>query len=81
MFQGSSDCWFAGEEARKKRTFFPEDVIDSNFHASLLFMFLESIVLSIAWSKLHDSRVKKKQNSSSTTGTKSSLRGTTQFVN
>jgi hypothetical protein len=26
----------ASEEARKKRTFFPEDVIDSNFHTSLL---------------------------------------------
>jgi hypothetical protein len=38
FFQALSGCLCKVEEARKKRTFFPEDVIDSHslFHLSLL---------------------------------------------
>jgi hypothetical protein len=51
-FQGSSGFLFAGEEARKlalsnveeKRTFLPEDIVDSKypFHSYLLFQFVPS---------------------------------------
>jgi hypothetical protein len=36
--QGSSGFLFAGEEARKKRAFFPEDIVNSKylFHSGLL---------------------------------------------
>jgi hypothetical protein len=41
IFRESSGFLFAGEEARKKRAFFPEDVIDSKnpFHLCLLSRF------------------------------------------
>jgi hypothetical protein len=41
IFQGSSGFLFAGEEASKKRTFFPENIVnsDSLSHACLLSSF------------------------------------------
>jgi len=44
VFHVSSGFLVAGEEARKKRPFFPEDIVDSYdfFHSSLLFIFIPS---------------------------------------